>query len=167
LNYLLGLALNCDPPDLCLLSSWDYRREPPVSTVASLEPMHHTTGGRRFLPLPLVSARGGRTPCLPSTCPQGSLGTSGQPPTCRQRLQKDSVRFSRALLVSRPLEVTSHLSLGKQDEGVSVRTDRSPRARQRQDGNRLQRGAGEARASLLGITDGSPQPQLLWEARSN
>jgi hypothetical protein len=21
----LGLALNCDPPDLCLLSSWDYR----------------------------------------------------------------------------------------------------------------------------------------------
>jgi hypothetical protein len=25
------LALNRDPPDLCLLSSWDYRREPPVS----------------------------------------------------------------------------------------------------------------------------------------
>jgi hypothetical protein len=24
----LGLALNYDPPDLCLLSSWDYRREP-------------------------------------------------------------------------------------------------------------------------------------------
>jgi hypothetical protein len=22
-----GLALNCDPPDLCLLSSWDYRRD--------------------------------------------------------------------------------------------------------------------------------------------
>jgi hypothetical protein len=27
-NYLPGLALNLDPPDLCLLSSWDYRREP-------------------------------------------------------------------------------------------------------------------------------------------
>jgi hypothetical protein len=27
-NGLLGLALNPDPPDLCLLSSWDYRREP-------------------------------------------------------------------------------------------------------------------------------------------
>jgi hypothetical protein len=26
-NYLLGLALNHDPPDLCLLSSWDYRCE--------------------------------------------------------------------------------------------------------------------------------------------
>jgi hypothetical protein len=25
-----GLALNCDPLDLCLLSSWDYRREPLV-----------------------------------------------------------------------------------------------------------------------------------------
>jgi hypothetical protein len=28
MNYLSGLALNRDPPDLCLLSSWDYRREP-------------------------------------------------------------------------------------------------------------------------------------------
>jgi hypothetical protein len=27
LNYLPLLALNCDPSDLCLLSSWDYRRE--------------------------------------------------------------------------------------------------------------------------------------------
>jgi hypothetical protein len=26
LNYFPGLALNRDPPDLCLLSSWDYRR---------------------------------------------------------------------------------------------------------------------------------------------
>jgi hypothetical protein len=23
-NYFRGLALNLDPPDLCLLSSWDY-----------------------------------------------------------------------------------------------------------------------------------------------
>jgi hypothetical protein len=29
-NYLPRLALNRDPPDLCLLSSWDYRREPPA-----------------------------------------------------------------------------------------------------------------------------------------
>jgi hypothetical protein len=29
-NYLLGLALNCDLPDLCLLSSWDYKCETPV-----------------------------------------------------------------------------------------------------------------------------------------
>jgi hypothetical protein len=27
-NYLPRLALNWDPPDLCLLSSWDYRCEP-------------------------------------------------------------------------------------------------------------------------------------------
>jgi hypothetical protein len=27
-NYLPGLALNRDPPDVCLLSSWDYRHEP-------------------------------------------------------------------------------------------------------------------------------------------
>jgi hypothetical protein len=26
----LGLASNCDPPDLCLLKSQDYRHEPPV-----------------------------------------------------------------------------------------------------------------------------------------
>jgi hypothetical protein len=25
---LLGLAWNCIPPDLCLLSSWDYKHEP-------------------------------------------------------------------------------------------------------------------------------------------
>jgi hypothetical protein len=28
MNYLPGLASNHNPPDLCLLSSWDYRREP-------------------------------------------------------------------------------------------------------------------------------------------
>jgi hypothetical protein len=30
LNYLLGLALNLDPLDLCFLSSYDYRHEPQV-----------------------------------------------------------------------------------------------------------------------------------------
>jgi hypothetical protein len=25
MNYFLGLALNCDPPDCCLPSGWDYR----------------------------------------------------------------------------------------------------------------------------------------------
>jgi hypothetical protein len=30
---LPGLALNHDPPDLCLLNSYEYRREPPVPTV--------------------------------------------------------------------------------------------------------------------------------------
>jgi hypothetical protein len=34
-NYLPGLALNLDPPDLCLLSSWDYRHEPPVPGLKS------------------------------------------------------------------------------------------------------------------------------------
>jgi hypothetical protein len=29
-NYLPRLALNLGPPDLCLLSSWDYRYEPPA-----------------------------------------------------------------------------------------------------------------------------------------
>jgi hypothetical protein len=29
-NYLPRLALNLNPPDLCLLNSWDYRREPPA-----------------------------------------------------------------------------------------------------------------------------------------
>jgi hypothetical protein len=32
-NYLLRLASNHDLPDLCLLSSWDYRREPPTPSV--------------------------------------------------------------------------------------------------------------------------------------
>jgi hypothetical protein len=30
MNYLLRLASNHTPPDLCLLSSWDYRHELPA-----------------------------------------------------------------------------------------------------------------------------------------
>jgi hypothetical protein len=41
-NYLPGLGLNHDPSDLCLLSSWDYRREPPASGSLPLS----------YLPLP-------------------------------------------------------------------------------------------------------------------
>jgi hypothetical protein len=36
MNYLPRLALNLDPPDLCLLSSWDYRREPPASSFSGV-----------------------------------------------------------------------------------------------------------------------------------
>jgi hypothetical protein len=32
MNYLPGLASNDNPPELCLLSTWDYRREPLVPT---------------------------------------------------------------------------------------------------------------------------------------
>jgi hypothetical protein len=35
MNYLPGLASNHDPPDLSLLSSWDYRREPQVPSLHS------------------------------------------------------------------------------------------------------------------------------------
>jgi hypothetical protein len=37
-----GLALNCDPPDLCLLKSWDYRHEllVPSSNKVLLEQPH-------------------------------------------------------------------------------------------------------------------------------
>jgi hypothetical protein len=33
-NYLPGLASNLNPPDLCLPSSEDYRREPPAQGLA-------------------------------------------------------------------------------------------------------------------------------------
>jgi hypothetical protein len=36
MSYLPRLALNLDPPDLCLLSSWDYRCEPLAPSLALL-----------------------------------------------------------------------------------------------------------------------------------
>jgi hypothetical protein len=36
-DYLPGLASNHDPPDLCLLSSWDFRQEPPVPGLKFIE----------------------------------------------------------------------------------------------------------------------------------
>jgi hypothetical protein len=33
----LGLASNHNPPDFCLLSGWDYRREPPEPGLRALE----------------------------------------------------------------------------------------------------------------------------------
>jgi hypothetical protein len=35
MNYLPRLASNLNPPDLCLLSSWDFRREPPEPGLSS------------------------------------------------------------------------------------------------------------------------------------
>jgi hypothetical protein len=35
LNYLPRLASNLDPPDLCFLSSWNYRREPRTPGVSN------------------------------------------------------------------------------------------------------------------------------------
>jgi hypothetical protein len=35
-NCLPGLALTFHPPDLCLLSSWDYSCEPQVSALSSV-----------------------------------------------------------------------------------------------------------------------------------
>jgi hypothetical protein len=38
MNYLPALALSHDPSDLCILSGWDYRREPPApSSLAFLQ----------------------------------------------------------------------------------------------------------------------------------
>jgi hypothetical protein len=38
-NYLLGLAWNHNPPDLCLLSSKDYRQEQRLQTRAKITGM--------------------------------------------------------------------------------------------------------------------------------
>jgi hypothetical protein len=60
-NYLLGLALDLDPPDLCFLSSWDYRGVSPYPVrngllrQIAIPPENHTetprpTPGARSMP---------------------------------------------------------------------------------------------------------------------
>jgi hypothetical protein len=36
-NFLPGLVSNCDPPNFCPLSSWDYRHDPPHPHYSSLK----------------------------------------------------------------------------------------------------------------------------------
>jgi hypothetical protein len=37
MNYFLGLASNCNHPDLCLLRSYDYRPEPLAPSLTSIK----------------------------------------------------------------------------------------------------------------------------------
>jgi hypothetical protein len=62
MNNLPGLALNRDPPDLCLLSSWDYRREPLVPALCFfildfIEPQKRQSHqwSSNCLPVPLLT----------------------------------------------------------------------------------------------------------------
>jgi hypothetical protein len=41
MSYLLGLALNFYPPDVCLLSSWDYRYELPAPSNIFISQLFH------------------------------------------------------------------------------------------------------------------------------
>jgi hypothetical protein len=74
-NYLPRLAADRDPPDLCLLSSWDYRRESLVCNhQASLFPMIHRSPGHeitRPISLPLSLVPDCHTAWSPSLPPPG------------------------------------------------------------------------------------------------
>jgi hypothetical protein len=54
MTYSPGLALNLNPPDLCILSSQDYRREPPMPS-----PLFTFKGEICFLSQSLTVAQAG------------------------------------------------------------------------------------------------------------
>jgi hypothetical protein len=76
-ELLAGLALNCDPPDLWFLRSWDYRREPPVpcdvasslGTLLGVELLDHMGTKLNFIEEHVIFLSGtflqGTLPCLP------------------------------------------------------------------------------------------------------
>jgi hypothetical protein len=81
-NFLSGLASNCNPLDLCLWSSWDYRHESPCLatfplSVSSLAP----SSGMRT-PLCAVMAAEHPLHPHPTSCVQWEYHLPVSPPPC-------------------------------------------------------------------------------------